>query len=378
MEMKPLVSVVIPTYNRYKYLPECIEATRSIDSDELEIVIQDNSTDNTEFLNYINNLNDKRVKYFYNPNHVSVGDNCDMGIDNATGDYICMLGDDDTVCSNILKAARYLKDNNIECCCSPIPGFYWPDMNSMYRGKKVSNFFLRHKATGEIHYVNTKDVVKRHACKGGMSDDMPRVYHELVSKDCLTRVKEKTGTYFPGPSPDMANGVAVCLESKSTVYLSDYLIVSGYGGASSRGQSNRNEHYGKIQDMWWLPKDTREKWDKDIPPYFSGETIFAQSAIQSLNAMGANTDEYKFDYSGLYASFFWQHKRTRLLLLSFVLYSPKRLWWFVVGVTNKIKGRLNHKNESVKNYYENDDIKTLKQAKKTTEEMSSNIKYRVI
>lgn len=375
---RPLVSVVIPTYNRYKYLHDCVETVRSVKSDEIEIVIQDNSTDNTEFKEYIKSIGDERVKYFYTPEHISVVDNCDMGIFNSSGYYVCMIGDDDTICSNIVKAAQYLKDNNIEGCCFPFPGFYWPDMNSTYRGKKVANFFIKYKATGEVCPIDTPKEVKEKACKGGLSDRMPRVYHALVSKNCLDRIYAKTGTYFPGPSPDMANGVAVCLEAESSVWLNDYLIVSGYGTASSRGQSNRNEHFGKIEDMPWLPKNTRENWDKNNPPYFSGETIFAQSAIQALKAMGADEKDYRFDYSGLYASFFWQHKETRGLLLKFVICSPKRTVWFVKGVIKKLTDRFKRRGIIEKNYMQKNNIKTLIEAKTLTEDLSCRIEYTMI
>ena len=46
----PLLSIVVPTKNRYYYLLKLIELVESIGSPELELVIQDNSDDNDEFL----------------------------------------------------------------------------------------------------------------------------------------------------------------------------------------------------------------------------------------------------------------------------------------------------------------------------------------
>ena len=267
-EIKPIVSIVIPTYERYKYLYECVEATRSIASEEMEIVIQDNTSDNKDFADYIGKISDSRVKYYHKREHVSVVENCDMGIAHATGEYVCMIGDDDTVCVNIIKAAHYLKENNIEACGFPFPGFYWPDMN-WRPNEKIQNMFFTDEADGGVVILDPRYEIKDKACKGALGANMVRVYHGLVAKACLDRIYKKVGTYCPGPSPDMANAVAVCLEAKKAVILKDYLMVSGYGNASARGQSRRNEHLGKIEEMPWLPKDTRENWDKDTPPIFS-------------------------------------------------------------------------------------------------------------
>lgn len=151
----PLVSIVIATYNRYEYLYDCVDSIRSIDSDDLEIIIQDNTEDNKAFAEYISSLNDDRIKYSHKKEHVSVVDNYDMGIIRATGDYVCMIGDDDSICSNILKAASYLKENNIEGCTFPFPGFYWPDMN-FKKGEKKLNLFYRFNVDGSVFDIDAK------------------------------------------------------------------------------------------------------------------------------------------------------------------------------------------------------------------------------
>ena len=135
----------------------------------------------------------------------------------------------------------------------------------------------------------------------GIPEDMPRVYHGLTSRKCLDQIKEKTGSYFPGPSPDMASSLAISLFARKAVYISDYLMVSGYGFKSARGEGNRQAHYGKISEKPWLPKDTEEKWDKEIPGIFSGETIIAESLSRCLRALGREDLLKRYSYGILYA-----------------------------------------------------------------------------
>lgn len=371
--IRPLVSVVVPTYNRYQYLYECVKTLCSIDSNQIEFIIQDNTAENEEFVDFVEKLNDCRLKYYHRKDHVSVVENCDMGVRHAQGDYVCMIGDDDTVCSSIIKAAKFLKENDIEGCCFPFPGFNWPDMTFENGKSEEPNMFFRNEADGKITEIGAKKELKENGCRGGLGDKMPRLYHSMVAKACLDRIYDKVGTYFPGPSPDMANAVATCLEIRNCVYLSDYLIVSGYGRESARGEGNRNQHYGRIQDKPWLPKDTMEKWDSNLPQIFSGETIIAQSATQALKTYGADK-EYKFDYSGVFATFFWHHPDARKDFLKFIIKSPERIIWFVKGVSKRAIVKLTGKgNPYIPLKLTN--VVSLMEAKSIAEQKSMNVDY---
>ena len=138
-----IVSVVVPTYNRYQYLYDCVRSLHDLQSEEIEFVIQDNTPDNKDFSTFIDTLNDSRIKYYHQMEHVSVSENCDLGVAHATGDFVCMIGDDDTVCSSIVKAAHFMKDNNIEACCFNFPGFNWPDMTFENGMTQESNMFFK-------------------------------------------------------------------------------------------------------------------------------------------------------------------------------------------------------------------------------------------
>ena len=105
-------SIIVPTYNREKYINRCIDSVLNQEYTDLElIIIDDGSTDNTE--NIISKYDDKRIKYFKNTNH-GIGYSRNFGIDKSTGDYIFFLDSDDYIEEDMLiKISKEIKNNDI-------------------------------------------------------------------------------------------------------------------------------------------------------------------------------------------------------------------------------------------------------------------------
>jgi glycosyltransferase involved in cell wall biosynthesis len=94
MERAPLISVIIPTYNRAHLIGETIESVRAQTFDNWElIVIDDGSTDNTATL--VKAFVDERIRYIY-VNHCGlIGKVRNIGLRLATGAFIAFLDSDD-------------------------------------------------------------------------------------------------------------------------------------------------------------------------------------------------------------------------------------------------------------------------------------------
>lgn len=369
-----LLSVIIPTYNRYEYLKGCLDATTTLRSNNFEIIVQDNTEDNKEILEYIKKLEDSRIKYFHIKEHICVSDNCDEAMKHATGKYICMIGDDDTICDSMIAAAQFCAENRIEAVKYLIPGFNWPDMTFVGK-KKEANLFFREKADGGVEIIDAEEKLINVLLNADGLDFLPRVYHGMVSKACMDRIYLKAGSYFPGPSPDMGNAAAVCLESKKSAFIYDYLIVSGYGYKSARGEGNRQQHYGKLNEKPWLPKDIMERWDHDIPPIFSGETIIADSLTESLCRMGRNDLAKRYNYSSLYAIFLAHHKDALRQMMKFVIKKPIRMMWLIKGIVVRlrvsIKCRLSHNGNPY--FMEKFDIVCLEDAQRQVNQLRAEL-----
>src|SRR6266704_594323 len=93
---EPLVSVIMPTYNRAKLIDKSIESVLSQTYRRLELIVIDNySQDETETVVKSFSDQDPRVRYFKYANHGLVAASRNAGIDAAKGQYLAFLDSDD-------------------------------------------------------------------------------------------------------------------------------------------------------------------------------------------------------------------------------------------------------------------------------------------
>ena len=93
---RPLVSVIIPTSNRAQLLARALESVISQTYDSLEIIVVDDaSVDDTA--GTIGKYREafRSFKYIKNENQLGGAGSRNVGIENATGEYIAFLDDDD-------------------------------------------------------------------------------------------------------------------------------------------------------------------------------------------------------------------------------------------------------------------------------------------
>ena len=90
----PLVSVIVPTFNRAQLLSETLESILNQTFCNFELIVVDNmSEDGTEA--YVKGFDDPRIRYFSNANHGIIAVNRNYGIRCAIGKYIAFCDDDD-------------------------------------------------------------------------------------------------------------------------------------------------------------------------------------------------------------------------------------------------------------------------------------------
>lgn len=94
MASAPLVSVIIPTYNRRQLLAEALDSARAQTHTNLEIiVVDDGSTDDTG--DYVRGLESGRIIYVPQEHRGYPGTARNVGLKMATGEYVAFLDSDD-------------------------------------------------------------------------------------------------------------------------------------------------------------------------------------------------------------------------------------------------------------------------------------------
>src|SRR5215471_4938106 len=90
----PKVSVVIPTYNRARFLPVAIRSVLRQTFKDFEIlIIDDASSDDTEAV--VEGIGDSRIRYIRHEQNRRISGARNTGVRNSTGEYIAFLDDDD-------------------------------------------------------------------------------------------------------------------------------------------------------------------------------------------------------------------------------------------------------------------------------------------
>lgn len=93
--MSPLLSIVIPTYNRPAYLKEAVISALGQTYPNIEVVIGDNGTADATQGWERELTDDPRLTYRRNPRNLGMPGNFNALADAARGEYLVALGDDD-------------------------------------------------------------------------------------------------------------------------------------------------------------------------------------------------------------------------------------------------------------------------------------------
>ena len=124
----PLISVIIPVYNRDRYLAAAIESalTQTYPAIEL-IIVDDGSTDRSAEVaqRYL-----PRVNYHYQPNG-GIGAARNTGIASATGEFLAFLDSDDLWMpdKSSLQMAAFAADPELDAAFGYVKQFFSPEVD---------------------------------------------------------------------------------------------------------------------------------------------------------------------------------------------------------------------------------------------------------
>jgi glycosyltransferase involved in cell wall biosynthesis len=293
-----LLSIIIPTKNRYECLLSVIESLlKYIDSNDFEIIIQDNSDNNLIITTFLSKINDDRLSYFYTETPISIKENTELAISNSTGEYITFIGDDDLVSPYIIEVVTMMKLKKINSLIFNSGKYWWQNVsfNNKNFYNKPSNFLMPKNVSSFFFKINTMNELNfmlNHGCIS--SYKLPKFYHGVITKDLLIKVKDKTSI-----SPDISFSTALSIVCKEHYFVNFPVTIYGASKNSGGGMTMRKKHYGKIEDQSFLPKNTKEIWNEMIPEIWSEHTTYPVSVSHVLKQFGL---EKSINYNVFYSS----------------------------------------------------------------------------
>lgn len=305
--MLPLLSVAIPTHNRARYAIPTIRSILAIPRADLEIVVSDTSTDGelAAFMADKQNswTSDPRLHYFQPPEKLDMTGNHNSALGRAKGEFICLIGDDDTIVEDALVAAAWAKENDIDLIAPNVVANYaWPDFKSRLAGNRhASRLYFAKKIGGDATVVNS-DVALAGALKNAAqgTDGLPKIYHGLVRRRVLEKVREMSGAYFHGSSPDVSGAIALALCSQKFLIINYPLTIPGASGGSNTGRSAMNTHKGKLSQETQTKGFETSGWSAGVPRFFSVETVWAHAALETIRRIKPE-QEREFNFARLIA-----------------------------------------------------------------------------
>jgi glycosyltransferase involved in cell wall biosynthesis len=300
-----LVSIVIPTRNRSEYAVSCAASLAPLDSSLCEIIFHDNSDSPTLGSLLKERELIPRVKYIYHSDALDMVENCHRAVSKATGEYVTLIGDDDTVTPDLLKVAAWASQNDVGEVVTTNPvHYYWPDIRRAQESDGIGRLVIK-PFDKSVRKADVRTGLENFLKSGALSlvdvTDLPKLYYGLVRRTQLNEVLSRTGTFFPGISPDLAITASLaCLVN--AVWVINYpLFLPGSSGKSLAGASARKQHVGRLEDQRHLSPRWLQAWPEEIPRCFTVQTIWGASAATALAEMGREDLRQKINLARLHA-----------------------------------------------------------------------------
>ena len=198
----PKISFIIPTYNRDKYIKKCINSILKQTIKDIEIIIvDDGSTDNTE--NIINNIKDKRIKYFKRDNY-GIGSSRNYGIEKSKGDYVAFIDSDDYIDEPFAeKMYEKAKKDNLDLVICNYYNFYKNGTKELITIPSFNNTNIKDNKEllltinyGPCNKLYKKELIKNIKYKEDIKyEDMPFVL-ECIKNSNLIGIVNEPLNYF--------------------------------------------------------------------------------------------------------------------------------------------------------------------------------------
>lgn len=239
----PFFSICVPTRNRHETLIHCVRTLIEQNFEDYEILISDNSDEESAAINKknIDELNCPKIIYYKQDTFLSMTQNFEFVVSKARGEYVMCLGDDDGMVVNTLqKVYGVISETKALAIKCINPFYYW------YGSVDYPNSHFTYPVNTTTKEVYSKDILKNVANFSNSFFDLPMIYYGFISRSIINKVIEKQGSFFGNTaSVDMYSGLCV------SYFTEKYLITNfpfSIAGLSAKGNGS-NQFSNKTNEI---------------------------------------------------------------------------------------------------------------------------------
>jgi glycosyltransferase involved in cell wall biosynthesis len=291
----PLLSVLVATRNRQPYAFALIKDILSWADERVEVVISDNSEEAILSGWLAELMPDSRIKYQYSPRQMSAIDNFNRVVDAASGNFVCLIGDDDGLHPASIDAIAWADNLSIDCLMGSVEHEYiWPRRNNpaladVLKSDGHNGILTMPSFTGRMRTqrgpLDLRGLLNR-GCTQYHDLAYPRLYHGFVRRSVLEKMRHSGGPVLGGLSPDIYAAVFLSQLTGLTVSLDYPLTIPGVSPASGTAIEGKSKEYSlNIREA---PHFRAREWytfNAKLPPFYCVDSIWADSACLALENM---------------------------------------------------------------------------------------------
>jgi glycosyltransferase involved in cell wall biosynthesis len=276
----------VPTHNRAHYAVHCIKSILALPESDIELVVHDSSDEET-LADFAKNIDDARLRYVKTIEPLSMTENHNRAMELARGEYVCLIGDDDSILPEAIEITRWALRNDV-LAISPevVANYAWPDFRTRFFGSAHAGRLYLNRTFGRIDTRASGAALDGWLRKAALgTDGLPKIYHGIVHRSVLDNIRRLAGAYFIGTSPDASGALLVAATTDSFLWVDYPITLPGASAGSNTGRNALNKHKGTLEADPHTKRFKNLQWPDLLPRFVSVETVGAQAVYRSLQAV---------------------------------------------------------------------------------------------
>lgn len=247
-------TVIIPTRDRSDTLEWALKTCTEQNYENFEIIVSDNfSQDSTRQV--VESNSDKRIRYINTGKRVSMTSNYEFALSHATGDYVCIIGDDDGLIPDALEELNdILSKEEIEAVSWKKNIYFW---NQFYSENLRNTLHVSFKNNAK-KYDSSQLLEKLLTFDPTIALDFNNLaclYHGFVKRETIDKLRLPDGRFFNSILPDVYASLVISFGVKSVYQTNKSYTLHGISKHSTGYASENTQSLQKFLS------------EADIPPH---------------------------------------------------------------------------------------------------------------